>query len=268
MDSSRERRVVVITGGAGGIGQAIARRYLKAGCRIALVDRDLDALEIARATLDDYVTTHQHDVTQTGRAGELIDTVLAAHGQIDILVHCAGLTQVSPCCDTTLEVYRRVMEVNFFGAVALTQAALLALVASRGHIVVLSSVAGFAPLIGRTGYCAAKHALHGFFETLRAELTPDGVGVTIVCPTFTATNFARAGLTGDGSQLSFDRSTSGEIITPETVAEDIFRAVAGNKPFTFPGRTAKLAWWFRRVAPHTYVRIMIRRFAVELKRHP
>lgn len=258
--------VAVITGGAGGIGRAIATRYRREGYRIALLDRDANALANAAAEVGEGTTTHTCDITQTDRAHEVVSEIANAHGRIDLLVHCAGLTQVSLCRDTTLDVYRRVMDVNFFGAVALTQAALPALLEARGHIVVLSSVAGFAPLIGRTGYCAAKHALHGFFDTLRAELAPDGVGVTICCPTFTATNFANSGLTGDGSTIAFDRSTTGEIIQPQTVADEIHRAVAANQPITLPGRTAKIAWWFQRLSPRMYARGMARRFADELSR--
>jgi short-subunit dehydrogenase len=261
------KRVVVITGGAGGIGRAIAARYHRDGYRIALLDRDPDALANAAEEVGEGTTTHNCDITQTDCAPEIVNEIASAHGRIDLLVHCAGLTQVSLCRDTTLDVYRRVMDVNFFGAVALTQAVLPALIDAKGHIVVLSSVAGFAPLIGRTGYCAAKHALHGFFDTLRAELAPDGVGVTICCPTFTATNFANSGLTGDGSTIAFDRSTTGEIIHPQTVAEEIHRAVTANKPITLPGRTAKIAWWFQRLAPQTYARAMAKRFAEELTRN-
>lgn len=259
-------RVALITGGAGGIGRAIAERYRRDGYRIALVDLNPDALVAARESMGERVTTHAWDVTNTEDAPVLIADILQTHRRLDLLVHCAGLTQVSPCKETTLHVYRRVMDVNFFGTIALTQAALPALLDAKGHIVVLSSVAGFAPLIGRTGYCAAKHALHGFFNTLRAELAPDHVGVTICCPTFTATNFANSGLTGDGNRLPFDRSTTGEIIQPETVAEAIHRAVTANKPITLPGRTAKIAWWFQRLLPQTYARAMAKRFQVELTR--
>jgi short-subunit dehydrogenase len=205
------------------------------------------------------------DVTDEAQCQQAIANTLAAHGRIDILVYAAGLTQVSLFRETELSVYRQVMEVNFFGAVAITQAALPSLCERRGRLVVLSSIAGFAPLLGRTGYCASKHALQGFFDTLRCELIDQGVSVTMVCPSFVDTDFARRGLAGDGSVLKVDRGTTGAIVSPETVAEAVYRGALARKRQIVISPTGKLAYWLSRLVPGYYQRGMTRRFQADFK---
>jgi len=256
-------QVVVITGGAGGIGSAIAQRFGAAQATVVLLDRDQETLgtrcrELQQAGV--RVDSQPCDVTDDAECNKAIANTLAAHGRIDVLVHAAGLTQVSLFRETELSVYRQVMEVNFFGAVAVTKAALPSLCERRGRIVVLSSVAGFAPLLGRTGYCASKHALHGFFDTLRCELTDQGVSVTMVCPSFVDTDFARRGLAGDGSVLTADRGTTGAIVSPAEVALAVYRGAMARKRQVVISPTGKLAYWLSRLVPGYYHRGMTRRF--------
>jgi short-subunit dehydrogenase len=260
-------KVIAITGGAGGIGTALARRFAQDGARIALLDRDKERLAEVGAKLraaGHTVTTHACDVTDFASSQEAMGEVVAEHGRLDVLVNNAGLTQVSNFVDTEIDVYRRVMDVNFFGALHCTKAALDHLIAARGAIVVLSSIAGFAPLLARTGYCASKHALHGFFDTLRAELAGDGVHVMIVCPSFTLTGFARRGLDGKGDTLQLDRSMTGRVLTPEQVAEAIHAGLRRRRRLLVISRTGKAAWWVSRLLPARYDRIMRRRFRGKL----
>jgi len=161
-------------------------------------------------------------------------------------------------------VTRRVMEVNFFGSVHCTRAALDALCASHGLIIVVSSVAGFAPLIARTGYAAAKHALHGFFESLRTELADDGVGVLMVCPSFIATGIDRNALGGDGAPARHAQQIVGVRAQAEYIAAEILQAARDGKHLLLPGRMAKLAWWVSRLAPRYYARAMARRLRAEM----
>jgi NAD(P)-dependent dehydrogenase (short-subunit alcohol dehydrogenase family) len=262
-------KVVVITGGAGGIGRALAHRFGKAGARIALLDRSEPTLHEAHSSLNaagiDTLSVLS-DVSDLSDCQRAMKRIADHFGGIDVLINNAGLTQVSPFLTTEVEVYRRVMEVNFFGAVHCTKAAIEPLIASRGQIIVTSSIAGFAPLLARTGYCASKHALHGFFDTLRAELRPQGVGVTLVCPAFTDTAFARSGLAGDGSTLTHERGTTGRLITPQEVAETVYRGALKRKPLVIVGGTGKLSWWVSRVAPGIYARMMTRRFQQDMQR--
>lgn len=262
-------KVLVITGGAGGIGRALARRFGKAGARIALLDRSQSALDEAQAALEAEgieVLSDRSDVSDLSDCQRAMARVADHFGGIHVLINNAGLTQVSPFLSTELEVYRRVMEVNFFGAVHCTKAAIEHLLASRGQIIVTSSIAGFAPLLARTGYCASKHALHGFFDTLRAELQPHGIGVTLVCPAFTDTAFARSGLAGDGSTLTHERGTTGRMIQPEEVAEAVFAGACRRQRLIIVGGTGKVSWWVSRLAPSIYDHLMSRRFQGDMHR--
>lgn len=261
-----DKHVAVIAGGAGGIGQATARRLGKAGMAVAILDRDEALAQQAAAALVSAgieATATKCDITDEAACRRAIEEVLEKHSRIDLLIHSAGLTQISPFQDTELEVYRRVMEVNFFGVVALTKAALPHLIASRGQVLALSSIAGFAPLFGRTGYCASKYALHGFLETLRAELKHEGVGVTLVCPSFVATGFAERGLDGGGQQLAKERSTTGKLLEPADVAEAIYRATRRRPRMSVLSNTGKLSYFISRVAPGIYERMMLRRIRGE-----
>jgi len=261
--------VVAIVGGAGGIGVALGRCFGAEGAHVVLLDRDAEALERAREALAGSAAsllTIPCDVTRPEAIVDAVETLRDRHGRLDILIYSAGLTHVSPFLDTDLAVYRRVMEVNFFGAVTMTKAALPLLLESQGQIIILSSIAGFAPVIGRTGYCASKYALHGLFETLRTELKDRGVHVLMVCPSFVETEFARSGLDGDGSTLQFDRSTTGKPLTTEGVAQAIRVAAAKRRRLLVLSPTGKLAYWVSRLFPGLYERGMRRRFRVELER--
>ena len=261
--------VVAIVGGAGGIGMALARCFGAEGAHVVLLDRDVDALERASEALTSCsasVLPIPCDVCSSEAIDNAVETLRDRYGRLDILIYSAGLTHVSPFLDTDLAVYRRVMEVNFFGAVAMTKAVLPLLLESQGQVIILSSIAGFAPVIGRTGYCASKYALHGFFETLRTELKDQGVHALLVCPSFVETDFARSGLDGDGTTLQFDRSTTGKPLTPEGVAQAIKSAAAKRRRLLVLSPTGKLAYWVSRLLPGLYERGMSRRFRIELER--
>jgi NAD(P)-dependent dehydrogenase (short-subunit alcohol dehydrogenase family) len=257
----------VITGAAGGLGRALARAFAAAGARIAALDRDAAGAEALAAELSGeggQALALACDVTDAAACGRAMAQVLASWGGIDVLVNNAGITHRSAWRRTEPTVTRRVMEVNFFGSVHCTRAALDALIASRGLVIVISSVAGFAPLIARTGYAAAKHALHGFFESLRTELVDDGVEVLMVCPSFIDTGIDRNALGGDGAPARHAQKIVGQRALAEDIAADILRAAQGGKQLLLPGRMAKLAWWVSRLAPHYYARAMARRLRGEM----
>jgi short-subunit dehydrogenase len=155
------------------------------------------------------------------------------------------------------------MEVNFFGAANLTRDALAHIIARRGFIVAISSVAGFAPLTGRSGYAASKHALHGYFDSLRSEVEGAGVGVTLVCPSFIRTGIGSAATDGSGAPVSGPRITTGGESSPEEIAERVYAAVAAGQKLLLPDATARKAWWLSRLAPEFYARIMKRRVGSE-----
>ena len=260
-------KVVVVTGAAGGLGRALARAFAAAGARVAALDRDAAGAETMAAELRGegrQALGLACDVTDAAACERAMAAVIESWGRIDVLINNAGISHRSAYRRTDPAVTRRVMEVNFFGSVHCTHAALNALLESRGLIVVISSVAGFAPLVARTGYAAAKHALHGFFESLRAELAADGVRVLIVCPSFIATGIDRNALGGDGAPVRHDQQIVGVRARAEDVAADILRAARSGRHLLLPGRMAKLAWWLSRFAPGYYARAMTRRLHAEM----
>lgn len=258
-----EARVVVVTGAAAGIGAALASRFAAEGARVALLDRDAQGAVAGAGALERQGAAALGlpcDVTSAGQCEDAVARVLETWGRIDVLVNNAGITHLGRACDTDVEVLRRVMEVNFFGAVHCTRAALPALLAGRGRVVCLSSVAGFAPLATRAGYSASKHALHGFFESLRAEHAGAGLGVTLVCPSFVRTGIGAAALGSHGDPAPAGaRSGVRREIEPEAAAEAIVRGVARGRRLVLVGREARLAWWLTRLWPAAYEKLMTRR---------
>ena len=264
-------QVVLISGAAGGLGAALCRRYAAAGSHVAAMDLDADRLASLVSDLTQGTTQAvalPGDVTDPAACAHAVATTLAHFGRLDGLINNAGISQRSLLQDSRIEVIRKVMEVNFFGALHLTHAALPSITAQRGFIAAISSVAGFAPLIGRTGYAASKHALHGFFESLRSEVEADGVSVTLVCPSFIRTGIGGAALGGAGATATSQRLTTGGEASAQDIAERIFIAVAQGRRLLLPDRTSRLAWWVSRLAPAFYARTMKRRVGAEFDKLP
>ncbi|PIE18397.1 MAG: short chain dehydrogenase [Proteobacteria bacterium] len=248
-------RAAVVTGAAHGIGRALAAELVARGARVALLDRDAEALESARAALGRDTAAWGCDVTDAERCAAVIAEVIERFGGVDVLVNNAGMSHHSLAADTALSVTRKVMDVNFFGAVHCTLAALPSLRARRGVVVAMSSVAGFAPLVGRTAYAASKHALHGWFDSLRAELADDGVAVMVVCPSFVNTDIDRRALTGDG-HAGFTRRPIGKLARPEDIARAVVDGVERRQRLLVPTGVAKASLWLSRLAPPIYERVM------------
>ncbi len=255
-------RAVAVTGAAGGLGRALVGAFLARGARVAGLDLDAAALKHLPAA----VLALPCDITDAAACRTAIERAARELGGLDVLVNNAGISHRSLLARTDAAVIRRVMEVNFFGALHATQAALPALAGRRGAIVVVSSVAGFAPLAARAGYSASKHALHGLFDTLRAELEGSGVGVLVACPSFIRTGIAQAHLGADGGAAQGPRTEVGEALDPDEAAERIVRALERGRERLLLGRVAWLSWWVSRLAPGFYARLMAKRMRAELGR--
>lgn len=252
-------KVVVITGGAGGIGKALAQSFEKRGALVGILDRDQQGAEaVAESLPKNRAEGYACDVTDPEICQAVMQAILQKWGGVDILVNNAGIAHRSLLTETEISVVQKVMAVNFFGAVYCTKAALSSLIERQGSIVAISSVAGFAPLIGRTGYCASKHALHGFFDTLRAELKEAGVHVLMVCPSFVDTAIHHTALAGDGSRLARTKAVVGRVSGPEEVAQAIVHAVIHKKRLLLPSGVSWFSWWLSRIAPRLYDHIMIK----------
>jgi len=260
-------KIVAITGAASGIGLALAHKFAREGAAIALIDMDQSALEQCEQEFHSsgyQAMTAICDVTDQAMCADAIKAVIDHFGGIDVLVNNAGITQRSLFADTRVEVFRKVMEVNFFGSLYCTKAALDSLIARRGMIIVNESVAGLTPLLGRTGYSASKHALHGLFTSLRCELRDKGVHVLIVCPGFIRTNLQTRALGADGSVTDRPKSRVGKQSTPESAAEEIFKAAVKKKHLLLLTFMGKVGYWVSRIAPVLYEKIMTKKFRDEI----
>jgi len=260
-------RSVVITGAASGIGLATAWRFARDGARVALLDLNDAALEQARAAFAAQghdVLALRCDVCDEDSCRAAIGAVIDAWGGVDVLVNNAGMSHRSLFESTDSKVIHRVMAVNFFGAVHCTQAALSSLIERHGSVVAISSVAGFAPLVGRTGYSASKHALHGFYDSLRAELTHRDVHVMLVCPSYVDTAIDARALGGDGAPAGKTKTVVGRLATPESVAEAIAEGVARRRRLVVLSLVGRSAFWLSRLAPSVYERVMLDKQGPEL----
>lgn len=262
-----KNKVVAITGAASGIGLAIAHKFASEGACLALIDMDRAALELHENKFRDdgcQVMAVACDVTDQALCASAIGAVIQNFGGIDVLVNNAGITQRSKFTDTQVEVFQKVMDVNFFGSLYCTKAAIDSLIERRGMIIVNESVAGLTPLLGRTGYSASKHALHGLFTSLRCELREKGVHVLIVCPGFIRTNLQTRALGGNGAVTERPQSRVGNQATPESAASEIYRAAVMQKNLLILTWMGKLGYWVSRVAPILYEKMMTKKFKDEL----
>lgn len=194
-------RRVWITGASSGIGEALALAFHQAGAKLILSARREDELKRVQTVCGGEAHTRilPMDVTNAAELPEKTRLALSLFNGIDLLVLNAGITQRSRTRETDESVYRQLMEVNFFAPEAMARAVLPSMLAQKsGRIVVISSVAGKFGVPMRSGYCATKFALHGFFEALRAEEESNGIHVTMVCPGYIRTDISLSALRGDG----------------------------------------------------------------------
>ncbi len=262
-------KAVAITGAGGGIGAALCRAFAREGASISLLDINTSAMESVQTDLIELgarTTAVTTDVTNALNCQTAIEHVVSEFGGIDVLVNNAGITHFSLCENTSPAVYKRVMDVNYFGAVHCTLAALPSLIERHGAIGVMSSVAGFAPLVARAGYCASKHALHGYFETLRCEVKRHDVSVTMICPGFTQSNIERSALAGHGARINAGRTQVGAAANPDFVARKIVQAIARRKRTLILSSVGKTSSLMRKFAPSIYDIIMTRKMRAEFTR--
>jgi len=252
---------VWITGASSGIGEALAVAFHQAGARLILSARRRDELRRVQILCGGEASAKilPLDVTQGAELPQKASVALGIFGGIDILVNNAGVTQRSLVKDTELDVYRKLMEVNFFGAVALTKAVLPSMIESkRGHIVAISSLVGKFGTPLRSGYAAAKHALHGFFDSLRAEVSRYGIKVLLVCPGYIRTDVSLHALRGDGSAHAQMDSGQARGMPAEICAAEILLGIARGKEEIYVGKRDKYIVYLKRFFPRLFSRMIAR----------
>jgi dehydrogenase/reductase SDR family protein 7 len=250
-------QVVWITGASSGIGEALALQFAQEGARLVLSSRREPELQrvsrlcVARGLPPDRVLVLPLDVTDHGAMPAALDAVVSRFGRIDMLINNAGVAQRSRCIDTDMAVYRRLMEIDVLGQIALTKQVLpLMYRQGGGHLVITSSVAGKIGAPFRTDYCAAKHAVMGFFDALRAEVTQAGIRVTTITPGFIRTNISVHALSGDGSEYgAIDEDIAGGMDVTRC-AEVIMVGLRKGKPEIAVGEGMEMkALWLKRFFP-------------------
>jgi short-subunit dehydrogenase len=248
-------KVVWVTGASSGIGEAVAVAFSREGARLILSSRRAEELERARQKCDGPERHRIEPLDLTD--ANAIARAAANAGVVDVVVHCGGVSQRSLAMQTELAVERSIMDLDFFGTVALTKAVLPSMIARKsGHIVPISSVVGYVGTPLRSAYAASKHALHGYFDSLRAEVGKDGIDITIVCPGYIRTDVSRNAVTGDGSAFGRMDDTHKNAMTPEQCARRIVDGVAKRKREVHVGGKEVWAILLQRFVPALVARIV------------
>lgn len=249
-------KTIAITGASSGIGRSIAIESAKRGWNISCVARNIESLN----TLKDYLETNfsvsvfafEGDVSIEDSCKSFINKTIQHFGRLDILINNAGMSMRGIFVETDLSVIKRLMDVNFWGAVYCTKYALPELLKNKGSVVGVSSIAGFKGLPARTGYSASKFALQGFLESLRNENLKTGLHVLIACPGYTESNIRKTALNASGVAQSETPLNETKLMSSDEVAQIILKAVDKRRLYVIMTLQGKLAVfinkWFPKIA--------------------
>jgi len=260
-DAFREN-VVVITGGSAGIGRELAYQLAAQGAWLVLAAREATLLEDtareARARGARAIALPT-DVAVEADCRALIERAIAEYGRIDTLINNAGISMHARFDELgSVEPLERVMQINYFGSVYCTHFALPHLKRSRGRIVAVSSLAGKTGVPTRSAYAGSKHAMAGFFDSLRIELADDGVSVTVVYPGFVAIDIASRGLGPGGKLLGHRPIDNSAVMSAEECARQIIAVAAARRRELVMSARAKIGQWVKLIAPNLIDRIAAR----------
>ncbi len=255
-------KTVWLTGASSGIGEAMALALAGAGANLILSARRIDKLRAVaercrQANESIKLWVRPLDLADYHSFADLVPKIIEQSGGVDILINNAGLSQRSLVKDTALEVDEKLIEVNLLGTIALSKAVLPHfLERGSGQFVVITSLMGKFGGPWRSSYAAAKHGLHGFFESLRAEVWRDNIQVTLLCPGFVKTNISLNALTADGrpQQKMDERTAAG--LTPQQFAKKALKAIAKRKEEACIGKTEVMAVYLKRFLPGVFTKVI------------
>jgi short-subunit dehydrogenase len=255
-------KVVWITGASSGIGEALSYAFNKEGARLILSGRRETELERVKRNCggsQEKLFILPLDLDHFDSFPEKVRIAESEFGQIDILVNNGGISQRSLVKNTNFDVDRAIMNTNYFGTVALTKAVLPGMLARKsGQIVVISSLMGYLDTPLRSAYAASKHALHGYFDSLRAEVWQDNIKVTIICPGFVKTNISLNALAADGSKHARMDNTQASGMAADVCAAKILNAIGRGKEEVMIGGKEVLAVYIKRFLPSIYSKVVRR----------
>lgn len=251
-----ENKVIVITGASSGIGKALAEAIATKGTQLVLAARRLEVLEGTKAICEAKGAICHNlfiDVANPDSILEFANTLKVRFNQIDVLINNAGISQRSQAEETSIEVDRRIMEVNFFGQVALTKALWPMLVAApRANIILISSVVGTFGFPQRSAYSASKHALEGFFESWMLENQNSNIYFTTVSPGRIKTNISMNALKSDGTSHAVMDEGQSKGITANVCAEKIVKGLIANKRKIYIAKGELVLVFLRKYLPFLY----------------
>jgi len=263
---SLDGKVVLITGASSGIGESLARLFYEAGCKLILVSRRKHELERVKTNLVRLRTNGtvfvpavlEMDLGALDTLERKCKMAYDIYGQVDILINNAGMSHRGSVLETNLEVDQRIMNVNYFGSVSITRHFLKSMLENKsGQIVFMSSLQAKIALPFRSAYSASKHALQAFADSLRAEISSSGVGVTVVHPGYVKTNLSLNALTGSGDRHNQMDASTESGYSADYVAEQTFRAVrAARKELFICSIVQRFAVYLRLLCPLTFFYIM------------
>jgi len=260
-----KNKVVVITGGTSGIGRALADEFGSHGSKILITGRNKPTIEKTVEELRSkgiLIEGIVSDVSIEDNNSAMAQEAITKFGTIDILINNAGISMRALFEDVDLDVVKKVMDVNFYGALYATKHCLPEIIKNKGSIVGISSIAGYRGLPGRSGYSASKFALNGFLEVLRTEFLKRDVHVLTACPGFTSSNIRKNSLTKDGTQQGESPRKEEEMMSAEEVARHIYKATVNRKRSIILTRQGKFAVilnkWFPSLADKLVYNVMAR----------
>ena len=255
-------KVIIITGASEGIGRALAQALATQGPKLILAARNAERLAILVAAVETAgaaAIAVPTDVTDEADCRALVAAAVTTYGGLDVLVNNAGGTMWTLFAEITdIGIFERLMRLNYLSGVYCTYHALPHIIARRGQIVAVSSVAGLTGVPTRTGYAAAKHAMFGFFESLRVELTGTGVAITMVAPDYVLSEIHRRALGADGAAIGKSPMQEDKIMTAAQCAGRIVAAMENRKRLLITSRRGKLGRWIRLIAPGLVDRIALK----------
>lgn len=235
-----QNKVVAITGGSDGIGRALIEQLLPLGAKVATCARNQDKLyDLQLRHSNSPLHCIVADVSKYNDCKLFIESTIKQFGGIDILINNAGISMRALLREADIEVFRKVMDINFFGALYCTKLSLDSIIARKGTIVGISSIAGYRGLPGRSGYSASKFALNGWLEALRTELLEEDVNVMWVCPGFTRSNIRNVALNSEAKSQGESPMNESSLMSAETCAAHIIKAIEQRKRtlvLTFKGK--------------------------------
>ncbi len=237
----KNTKTIWITGASSGIGEALAKQLSGQSVNLILSARRATELERVKSSCNnpEQIKILTLDLAAPETHKDTVNTAIGLFGQVDVLINNGGISQRSLVKDTILDVDRKLMEVNYLGAVSLTKQLLPHMMErGRGHFVVVTSLTGRFGTPYRSGYAASKHALHGFYDSMRAELEDQGINVTIAAPGFVKTNVSINAFVGDGTKANVMDEAQANGISAEDCARSIIKAMTRKKREVFIGKEA------------------------------